>query len=129
MSSEPRRLRVAVVGASPCGQCRAACCVRSVSEYAVLLQTDEERRRFAAWSLSLPVRDAAGTLHYERVLPYRQETGRCAFLGDDNRCTVYDDRPLACRQFECTRHFNRHGVGRHGRFLQGNPDVADLLAG
>jgi Fe-S-cluster containining protein len=23
----------------------------------------------------------------------------CAFLGDDNRCTVYEDRPRACRDF------------------------------
>ena len=23
----------------------------------------------------------------------------CSFLGDDNRCTVYDDRPQACRDF------------------------------
>ncbi|NNC27292.1 YkgJ family cysteine cluster protein, partial [Salinisphaera sp. USBA-960] len=24
---------------------------------------------------------------------------RCALLGDDNRCTVYDVRPLSCRAF------------------------------
>ena len=30
--------------------------------------------------------------------PERRRTGRpCALLGGDNRCTVYDDRPLMCR--------------------------------
>ena len=48
----------------------------------------------------------------ERVLPYRD--GRCQFLADDDRCTIYDDRPLSCRQFECTLSYNTTGVGRHG---------------
>lgn len=137
MSSEPRRLRIAIVGPtstprptptpSPCGQCRAACCVRSVSEYAILLQTDDERRRFAPWSLSLAVRDAEEVVRHERVIPYRHDTGRCPFLGEDNRCTIYEDRPQSCRDFECTRHFNQHGPGRHGMFLEGNRDVANLM--
>lgn len=128
MSSDPRRLRIAIVGPSPCGQCRAACCVRSVSEFAVLLQTDQERRRFWAWSVTLAVRDDEGRLRHERVIPYRDDTGRCPFLGEDSLCTIYDARPQACRQFECTRYFNQHGPGRHGVFLQGNPDVTELLA-
>ena len=121
-------VRVAVSGASPCGQCSAACCRRTVSEYAVLLETDEERRRFAAWSVTVAVRDG-GAIQHERVIPYRQAAGgaRCPFLGGDDRCTIYDDRPQACRRFECTRHFNRHGIGRHGMFLAGNPGVARLL--
>lgn len=130
-----RPLRLAVVGASPCGDCAAACCKRTVSEYAVLLQTDEERRRFAAWSLTLAVRDdeAAGGIRHERVIAYREHAdgiARCPFLGgddDDDRCTIYDDRPLSCRQFECTRHFNEHGLGWHGTFLRGNTGVIRLL--
>ena len=50
------------------------------------------------------------------------------FLGDDDRCTIYEDRPSACRAFECTRHFNQHGVGRHGIFLDANERVTRLLA-
>lgn len=124
------RIRIAILGASPCNQCSAACCRRTVSEYAILLQTAEERRRFAPWSVTLPVREADGTLRHERVIPYRDDGeggGRCPFLGDDDRCTIYDDRPIACRRFECTRHFNQHGLLRHGLFLRGNRAVANLL--
>lgn len=122
-----RSVRIALVGASPCERCFAACCKRTVSEYAVLLQTDDERRRFGPWSITLPVRDGTQVVH-ERVIPYRDDTpttARCPFLGNDDRCTIYDDRPLACREFECTRHFDpRRG---HGYFLRGNPTVAALL--
>jgi Fe-S-cluster containining protein len=97
----------------------------------VLLETDEERRRFAAWSITVPVRDAAAReLRHERVIPYRErgdEGACCPFLGRDDRCTIYEDRPQACRRFECTRHFNQAGVGRHGLFLRGNARVIQLL--
>lgn len=101
-----------------------------MSEFAVLLQTDAEVRRFAAWSITLPVRDTAGVVRHERVIPYRDDdngAGRCPFLGDDDGCTIYDDRPQSCRDFECTRHFNQHGQGRHGVFLRGNKRVVALL--
>jgi Fe-S-cluster containining protein len=92
----------------------------------VLLQTDAERRRFAPWAITLPVRDHAGIVHHEQVIPYRNE--RCPFLGQDNRCTIYDDRPQSCRDFECTRHFNQHAIGEHGLFLRGNPHVVAILS-
>ena len=123
------RIRLAVVGPSPCGQCVAACCKKGVSEYAVLLQGDDERRRFAAWSLTLPVDDGGRVVH-ERVIPYRErggDTAACPFLGGDDRCTIYADRPRACRDFECSRHFNQHGLGKHGFFLRGNPHVVRVL--
>jgi uncharacterized protein len=36
----------------------------------------------------------------------------CAFLGDDNRCTVYEDRPQACRDFPYldTPHFRSRSL-------------------
>ncbi len=122
-----RRVRIAVAGASPCGQCSAVCCRQNVSEYAVLLEGEAERRRFAAWSVSLPLSDGVGAVRHERVIAYRE--GRCPFLGENDRCTIYEDRPAACRRFECVRHFNRDGPGRHGLFLAGNPGTAALLTG
>jgi Fe-S-cluster containining protein len=44
-------------------------------------------------------------------------------------CTIYEDRPASCRAFECVRFFNSEGVGRHGRFLELNPDVLGRLEG
>ncbi|MGF1633601.1 MAG: YkgJ family cysteine cluster protein [Phycisphaerae bacterium] len=121
-----RTFRVAVVGASPCTGCTAACCRRTVSDFAVLLQTEHERRRFGPWSVTLPVADEAGVLRHERVITYRDD-GRCPFLGDDDRCTIYEDRPEACRAFECTRHFGHRGPGSDGFFLRRNLDVRRLL--
>lgn len=129
-AEQSRRIRIAVAGASPCPRCSAACCKRTVSEFAVLLETDEERRRFAAWSVTIGLRDAASRLRHERVIPYREggkEGACCTFLGRDDRCTIYEDRPQACRRFECTRHFNQEGLGRHGLFLRGNAQVVQLL--
>ena len=117
-------LRLAILGSSPCDCCTAQCCRQTVSEYAVLLQGDEARR-LAAWSVWLDVADDAGVVRSERVIPYRD--GRCPFLGDDDRCTIYEDRPAACRAFECVTHYNRFGVGRHGYFVARNAAVRDLL--
>jgi Fe-S-cluster containining protein len=119
-----RRVRIAIVGPSPCTQCVAACCRQNGHEYAVLLQGDAERRRFAAFSVDAPMQSNDRVV-VERVLPYRD--GKCQFLGDDDLCTIYEDRPLSCRQFECTVSHNIAGVGRHGRFLQLNPHVLTLL--
>jgi Fe-S-cluster containining protein len=32
----------------------------------------------------------------------RTETG-CIYFGVDRRCKIYEDRPLACRQFDCRK--------------------------
>lgn len=114
-----------MIGRSPCEACDAACCRATATEFAVLLQDDQERRRFAPWAITLPVRDERGELRHERVIPYRD--GRCPFLGGDHRCSIYEDRPRGCREFECTRHFRSSRSRGHGLFLQRNPRVAALL--
>jgi Fe-S-cluster containining protein len=119
-----RKIRIAIVGPSPCERCVAACCKQNGHEFAVLLQGDAERRRFAAFSVDATMQSGDRVI-VERVLPYRD--GRCQFLGDDDRCTIYDDRPLSCRQFECTLSYNTAGIGRHGRFIELNPHVLTLL--
>jgi Fe-S-cluster containining protein len=91
-----------------------------------LLQGDDERRRFASWSITLPIRDSDGRLNHERVIAYRDD--RCPFLDEaSDRCLIYEDRPQSCRNFECTRYFNQWGVGRHGRFVAGNDIVRQML--
>ena len=116
-------LRIAILGQSPCPACHANCCRQNGHDYAVLLHP-HEYPRFAPFSTLIPI-DSAGQRLYERVLPYLN--GRCQFLDQDDRCTIYQDRPLSCRQFECIRDFNAQGITRHGRFLQLNPDVQQLL--
>jgi Fe-S-cluster containining protein len=118
-------IRLAILGSSPCGRCNAQCCRQTVSEYAVLLADDDERQRFAAWSIWLNVADESEVSRLERVIPYR--AGRCPFLADDDRCSIYADRPAACRAFECVRHFNQHGPGGHGYFVARNAIVRSML--
>jgi Fe-S-cluster containining protein len=118
-----RTVRIAILGSSPCHQCHAACCKQNGHEFAVLLH-GEERQRFAAWSVDVPVQSAGGVV-IERVIAYRD--GRCPFLGEDDRCTIYEDRPASCRAFECVRYFNERGIGEHGPFLQLNERVSRML--
>ena len=119
-----RTVRVAIVGQSPCGLCTAACCKQNGHEFAALLQGDEVRK-LAPFAVDVPLATGDGRLAYERVLPY--VAGRCQFLGDDDRCTIYEDRPLACRRFQCVTAYHAEGVGRHGAFLQRNLRVREML--
>jgi Fe-S-cluster containining protein len=38
----------------------------------------------------------------------RHRRGGCQFLGKDNRCNIYDSRPLGCRIFPFDPEFNRN---------------------
>lgn len=41
------------------------------------------------------------------------DDGRCAFLGDDDKCRIYAARPLGCRTFFCDA--AKHPDGRTGK--------------
>jgi Fe-S-cluster containining protein len=112
------RLRIAVVGSSPCHSCAALCCKQNGHDYAVLLEGEDERRRFAAFAADVLIAGESAPV-LERVLPY--VNGRCQFLGGDDRCTIYDDRPSHCRRFECVRYFRSEPDNSHGTFLRRNP--------
>jgi Fe-S-cluster containining protein len=122
------RLRLAILGDSPCDLCTAACCRQNGHDYAVLLEGEQERRRFAAFAMDIAI-SGDGRTSVERVLPYRN--GRCVFLGDDGRCSIYDDRPMNCRRFQCVSGYHQGGasVGRHSTFLSRNGGVLKVLEG
>jgi Fe-S-cluster containining protein len=115
-------LRLAILGESPCHLCTANCCKQNGHEYAVLLE-GEERRKFAAFAADVLNRFPGGS-RYERVIPYRH--ARCPFLADNDRCSIYDDRPQNCRGFQCINgyHFGGGHLTTHSEFLQRNPDAA-----
>jgi Fe-S-cluster containining protein len=117
--------RLAILGESPCHLCYAACCKQNGHDYAVLLE-EVERRRFGPFAMDVQINNGQRTV-IERVLPYRN--GRCVFLGEDDRCTIYDDRPMNCRRFQCIRYFHQGGMGptEHGEFLQKNRRVLEIL--
>ncbi len=121
-----RRFRIAIIGESPCGQCCSAnCCRQNGHDYAVLLQ-EAEYARFGPFATDVVIEDAGRRL-VEKALPY--VNGRCQFLGEDNRCTIYEYRPANCRRFQCVDHYHNRGrtPGQHGRFLQLNQDILELL--
>jgi Fe-S-cluster containining protein len=89
-----------------------------------VLLRGEDVRRFGAFLERVVVEEGDKRV-IEHVLPY--VNGRCQFLGGDDRCTIYEDRPVSCRKFECVRFFNARGVGAHERFLELNPEVLERL--
>ena len=121
------RLRLAILGDSPCHLCTANCCKQNGHDFAVLLEGEPERRRFAPFAVDVTVRRANGATSFERVLPYRD--GRCPFLGKDDLCTIYEDRPTNCRRFQCVSGYHLSGgdLSHHSEFLQRNPDVLARL--
>jgi Fe-S-cluster containining protein len=45
----------------------------------------------------------------KRVMTLRHRAGKCRYLGDDNRCTIYAARPLGCRVFPFDPTFDKSG--------------------
>ena len=60
----------------PCSGC--GCCCKRIDE--LLVNTDK---------LESPMKEI---LHF----PYNHENGRCEKLGENNECTVYENRPVVC---------------------------------
>jgi len=77
----------------PCGSCTACC----RSSYFIHIGPKETRtlRRIPA-ALMFP---APGLAKGHMVMGY-DERGHCPMLIDD-RCSIYDDRPRTCRNFDC----------------------------
>ena len=100
----------------PCGTCKAVpCCVATVipltkeefesgnfGEYAVKL-TKEVRKQLRSGIVGrfltalIPGYEKEGDLH---VLD-SAVGDPCPFLRDDNKCSIYEKRPLACRMYTC----------------------------
>ena len=49
-------------------------------------------------------------LHRDEEGDYVLNFAPCPFLGTDNKCSVYEDRPKACREFPHTNRKNMHGI-------------------
>ncbi|MBD8490709.1 YkgJ family cysteine cluster protein [Echinicola sp. CAU 1574] len=49
-------------------------------------------------------------LHRDEEGDFVLNSSPCPFLGDDNKCFVYDARPKACREYPHTNRKNMHGI-------------------
>ena len=59
----------------------------------------------------------------KRVMVLRHEGGDCRYLDSDDRCTIYNHRPLGCRIFPFDPTFGKDGKLRHLKLIQ----AADCL--
>lgn len=69
----------------PCTSC--GCCCRRIGKTV-------EKAKFLSGELAFPFK--------------WDETGKCEMLTDDNRCRVYDTRPLVCRIEEMYKYFGSY---------------------
>lgn len=95
----------------PCSSCEAACC----KTYGHVGLLDDEKDKYE---------HARKHRNNEWIIP--AVDGRCPYLGDDDRCSIYEDRPRACRDFSCVHTYGLFGV-QHGEFLAFHPEVASLI--
>lgn len=49
-------------------------------------------------------------LRMDEEKDYVLKTSPCAFLDDDNTCSIYEDRPLACREYPHTDRKNMYQI-------------------
>lgn len=104
----------------PCTSCSAVCCWQNDHDFAVLLEEGEDYPDavdyHGLWGRNGKV---------ERVLPY--VGGKCVYL-KNNRCSIYENRPQGCREFNCWSYYRSRG-DKHGTFVAENPEVRELLEG
>lgn len=49
-------------------------------------------------------------LHMDNENDYVLKSSPCTFLQEDNKCSVYEDRPLACREYPHTNRKKMHQI-------------------
>jgi Fe-S-cluster containining protein len=54
----------------------------------------------------------------KRVMVLRHQNGGCRYLGEDDRCTIYNARPLGCRIFPFDPTFDRKGKLKRLKLIQ-----------
>jgi len=72
------------------------------------LFTDKDIGRIAKHLKLKPSEFTEKYLRIDEDNDYVLQSVPCAFLGDDNRCSIYDVRPKACREFPHTDRIKQH---------------------
>jgi Fe-S-cluster containining protein len=113
-----------------CDKCIAYCC----SIYDRVQVTPRDIRRLAAYFRVLPevaMQRFTKVYNKERIL--RRKADRlfgqaCTFLDQDTRkCTIYNARPLVCREFPTTPRCAYYDLIEFEREQQNDPDVVPLV--
>ena len=113
-----------------CDKCIAYCC----SIYDRVQVTPRDIRRLAAhFRVALEVATQRFTKLYGKERILRRKADRlfgqaCMFLDQDTRkCTVYNARPLTCREFPTTSRCAYYDLIEFEREQQNDPDVLPLV--
>ncbi len=84
---------------SKCATCPRNCCiVHDPDEQYIAIREDELAAIYAAYPDAAKVRAKEKGKDGRRYYTVSKKGARCAFLGDDLKCTVYSARPRYCRE-------------------------------
>lgn len=78
-------------------ECGAKCCKGLA--WVRLKESEVPRLKEIAEGRGLPLLIEQDTTFGPVIIHKHQEQNQCPFLGDDSRCSIYDDRPMACVLF------------------------------
>jgi len=93
-----------VFACTDCLEC-ANCCTTTGP-----LFTDKDISRIAKHLRLRPSEFTEKYLRIDEDKDYVLQSVPCTFLGDDNRCSIYDVRPKACREFPHTDRVKQHQI-------------------
>lgn len=79
--------------AVPCGSCRACCS----HELVIIHPENGDDGRYLTRTVPHPFEDGRTV----QALMHKPD-GSCVYLGEQG-CTIYDRRPVVCREFDCRR--------------------------
>jgi Fe-S-cluster containining protein len=79
----------------PCTKIGCTLCCEILSPY--LTEREMKSGKYIFTFMENPANPNVPVIAIPRI-----ETG-CIYFGADKRCKIYNDRPLACRQFDCRK--------------------------
>ena len=91
-------LRQQEVSVPECETCIGLCCGRAIGNIFLYPDQSEWDRKVIADGKSYTDSQFPG-----HQFIARRHDGACVFLSDDNRCTIYNQRPFVCRQYTCLK--------------------------
>jgi len=71
---------------------------------------DSDIRRIAKHLKVKEVKFISDYLRIDEDSDYVLKSSPCYFLGEDNACSIYEHRPLACREYPHTNRKNMHQI-------------------
>ena len=104
LDQKMHQLHEEILACTDCLEC-ANCCSTTGP-----LFTDKDIGRIAKYLRIKPSEFTEKYLRIDEDKDYVLQQVPCAFLGEDNICSIYDVRPKACREFPHTDRIKQHQI-------------------